>query len=307
MRLKTTFLFLFLLLTISQLNLIDLFAQDEIATDDVFIALERRQEEMQTVRLFWTEVRTWPKGTLAGYEKEGDVSKKLRLSLLLGPENRARLTRSGARWSQLDQQFLERDLTTCFNPEETFIYNSGPLEDDKKVGWYRGPSTLFADNIRTYFVPHMVYRPTHQINKQKCTIEDGRELVGETECVVMKISHGNNRTTEFFLDPVRDFLPLRRVERTGDAIRLDLNLSYVEKDGDWEPASWQMDVYDQSFGEDNEPLTQLTESIVAEVQTLELNVEIDEETFSLEFPPGTQVSDSTGDGKRRSYFVPTDN
>ena len=110
--------------------------------------------------------------------------------------------------------------------------------------------------------------------------------VGGVDCVVLRENPRPDqaRQSVFFLDPNREFVPLRFVEsvRQKPFFQIELRFRSDTKNG-IVPDGWTIVYQDDNGG--------IKTSQVAKVTSFAINDSISNEKFEIEFPPGTWVRD----------------
>ncbi|MGD9856505.1 MAG: hypothetical protein AB7U20_16280 [Planctomycetaceae bacterium] len=131
------------------------------------------------------------------------------------------------------------------------------------------------------------------------SLEPAETLVDGRKCRLLT-EHGVTHpqgSTELYVDIERGYIPLRFVSRANGRLSVQNDISYTpdpDVDWVWLPASWTATF----FRNDGE----ITSSTVNTVTSAEINKEVSDDQFRVEFPPLTRIVDKTVD--TRSYSRP---
>jgi len=116
-----------------------------------------------------------------------------------------------------------------------------------------------------------------------------RAKIGDAACVVIQHELREGWTESYWLDPARDYLPLRQHEtvRGQDFMRVDL--SYRPDGKGWIPAGWT----ETLIGSGGEVLVGSTSTVTS----FAVNQPIPASEFEIAIPPGAHVEDTRGDAE----------
>jgi hypothetical protein len=110
-----------------------------------------------------------------------------------------------------------------------------------------------------------------------------KSQVGEHICHILK--YGENM---LWVDPERDFVPTRFRSVVRGVTRLAIDISYVhDAQHGWVPSAWTVVHHDRT----GNPARTLN----IHVKSYRINLPVDDNTFVVEFEPGTWVNDLTTD------------
>lgn len=288
--------------------------QGPVSVDTVMKAWKARQERTRSGRFVWSKKKTYAKGSLSsGYWSDDRPD-------VIPPEDttvestdtfifdgiKLRYASDGHKWlfwikdfgrqpyisvfdGLLSKSFSPRVVTASIDPAR-IPAASGTIH---AKGEHPDRGNLYIE------APIITYRPlcpalsTFEPDKWEVSPEAGT-LHGKGY-VVLRKSHTEGRTEECWVDPDRDFLPVRCSEYRHDKLIVDLLISHrQDASGSWFPSEWRT-IWLRGDGSVKE---------ASEVRVTEhaINIPVDEREFQLEFPVGTTVHDLTS-GRHVVYRV----
>jgi hypothetical protein len=137
-------------------------------------------------------------------------------------------------------------------------------------------------------------------NPEKWTVESRAAPFRETSCLLISATRHvetGESATFVYLDPKHEHRPLRHEGRLDGRITHRVDLFYDDDDddgnADWIPSSWESSGFMQGS---------LWEKSENAVKKAELGVAMPPETFTIDYPPGTQVA-VAGEGMKPQDFV----
>ena len=97
--------------------------------------------------------------------------------------------------------------------------------------------------------------------------------------------------SRLLVDPDRDFLPVRYevFDRNGKLLNLITISSRKDSQARWVPQSWETSVYRN---------THLIRKVTTQVEQIDIGGSFPDDTFSVDYPPGTYVFDTSGEKPR---------
>jgi hypothetical protein len=152
-------------------------------------------------------------------------------------------------------------------------------------------STVYKELLSTAIRPILlVYRPLApemlNIDLAQFSVLPQEARVDGADCVVLREDPrpGQATQTHLYLDPARDFIPLRLTEtvRQKPTFQIDIRFATDPVVG-FAPAGWTILYLDDAGG--------IKTSQVATVTSLATNEAIADDRFTIDFPPGTWVRD----------------
>jgi hypothetical protein len=275
------------LLGVAHLTMSTVFGQEDLADWRAQIknAWQKRQGEAQTLQFeIHAEIRNRKIGT------RDEFSEETRVYTLSFDGNKFGLRR----------RLIEQDGT----PPLKGLYDPHSTSDGRTSQDYTGTTDLHTRGTGTIEdVPYplvaglvtvkpitLLYRPliteVTEFDLRTCTLKDRDAMVDGTLCWVITdvlkaqpaLSYG------LWLDPARDFIPLRYQSWVyGDnSVRLDIDYRQDEELG-WMPTSWEM----THLNLDGD----LSTTNSCRVTKAAVNLEVPESEFRVAFPAGTFVTD----------------
>jgi hypothetical protein len=95
-------------------------------------------------------------------------------------------------------------------------------------------------------------------------------------------------------DPQRNYLPVRWLRLQLGIVNYDESIEYREDRSSWLPAKWRSKLFKKS---------KLVGTRDTTVTDGGINLPLEDDSFKIEFPQGTEVNEYKG-GTERTYFVP---
>lgn len=116
----------------------------------------------------------------------------------------------------------------------------------------------------------------------KWTVEDSPSVIDGRRCVVLSHRRPRGFVTHVHLDPEKNYVPLRYASLRGDrpSARVDMHYERTEEPT-WIPSSWTSTFY--AGGRPSHVYR-------IEVQEVVLGLEVPDETFTIEYPPGAELT-----------------
>jgi hypothetical protein len=124
------------------------------------------------------------------------------------------------------------------------------------------------------------------LTKEDLVLTNEPAIVDGREHTVVR-SRGGADAAEIWLDPERDFVPVRYSLLWDDAVVISVSLDYKSMDGHWVPQSWKITMLDSSGA--------IRRSYSESVTKCHVNGTLDDAEFSIRPEPGAWVTDSSND------------
>jgi hypothetical protein len=288
----------------------------ELTVADVEQAWRARAEQFRSGRIRVSVARFTAKGAITARRAGGpfsmkqqavappdDVNHEFTCSLTFQGK-KLRFSTDEPVWYGSSGSFYSVELVgACDGEVASMLYSSPPSVPFRHQGTVQAGDRMIAplgsvQPLLDHFCPEL-----HAIRwLPRCRLTAQREVLDDTDCVVLALPVQRALSEILLLDPDRGFLILRRLHKLGETIHSVCDVSYVEdaKYG-YLPSGWVRERY----GSEGD----LWESVKTKVEQLELNVPIEEGEFRIEFPEGTLVerlASPKDDASAESYLVLAD-
>ena len=269
----------------------------DVITDEIRRAHLERVQKIQTLRLTWKGTRILMNGDgVDGYPEEPTVLRNDGEITISGSSNR--MVR------QMDLWHINRKEVSHHDVEEYSVFDEGvgKILDHSNRGVVSTDNTIEEFRVRRAIISSYIEDPRYlrdemAILRQQQTSEGEMVVIGDPrESFItpgQRYHLGNGKygvlidgPTEYFLDPNRDYLltKIRTVNEEGDVLN-EVNVKYEA-----DPAVGFMPVESTYVARRSDSKT-VKETQNIEIQSFEVNIPVDPETFELEFPVGTSVLD----------------
>lgn len=143
------------------------------------------------------------------------------------------------------------------------------------------------------------YLRRQSYNLESMSVRNSQANHAGTPCIELLLERGENTPWQgsLYVDPKRDYVPLRFMQKYNEVTRTDLVIDYRRHDAvGYAVSSWQ----DKQFDYKGRPLHTRT----AKVENAAINEPVDDALFAISFPAGTRVVERTPGGSR--YFQQQD-
>lgn len=267
----------------------------------VLAAWKRREEGARNLRFEWSQDDILAAGSLtrplpgempqprAGEPvPSSDVTLSNRFVYISDGRN-LRYHQLGDIWSPNQNRASFQDYTAAFVGSESralFARNVGSYPIGEIGNGV--PDTGLCRNTNTLAL-RLVYRsfdPTQSpFRASNLKLQNGTAVVAKVPCTIAYCEESPFVKSVVWLDPSRDFIPLRYIVEEEGHVALDMVVHYSQSaDGAW-PSTWVWSEFD--------PGGKVVSSHSATVTSCGLNARIPTADFEIEFPPGTWVFDKT--------------
>jgi hypothetical protein len=257
---------------------------------------QARERRVRTLDVSWRGPRVQTKEWAMISAGRGDLTPTAKGTLKFDSEyrfviderGRIRFEEKGKAFMQDRDEPVDRHLIRTIRDNEQHTFFS--------YGSARYPTCFIvrskADKDSRLLPIAAIYRPFHAMvgffdgNQLqlagRTVVQDGRT------CVVLK-----HQEHEIWVDPARDFVPVRIMEVHEGAIRVDVVVTYRLADKEWAPDAWNT-VFTSRRGK------VIDDSFAAKLTDFRLNEAIGDETFEIEYPLGTWMNNRITD---ESYIL----
>jgi hypothetical protein len=164
----------------------------------------------------------------------------------------------------------------------SFDSTSGGSVDRRKGNYDYG---LYAIYYPVFLVYHGGIDSSYEFDLDNVTVLPGEHAIGETNCVVLRLEYDSGdslRAIELWLDPQREFVPLRIQKRRDERPSVAYECKYSpHQSAGFVLDSWQMTATSQAG--------KLSRSETATVREFHVNEDISPKHFCIDFPEGARV------------------
>ncbi len=263
--------------------------------DAAWQAFQRRQEATATASVVWSERLTVPGAPVLQSRPDGEsdgaaeerVSEGHRSTLILSGD-RVRYESMIASYASGDEGFIPH-VSAYDGTRQQYLATgaevSGSIKEREVFDEWRNINLLGL---------FLALRPLREEflgpTPEEWTVEGRPAIVDGRRCVVLAQRRGPlpqasspaSRTKLIYLDPARDYVPLRYESMLGNTLsgRCDMRYERSEQPT-WIPSSWA-----SAFYRGGEPIDRSEN----EIESVSLGLEVSGDTFTIDFPEGAQVS-----------------
>jgi hypothetical protein len=280
----------------------------ETVVKKIIDAWKKREDLVESVKVEWEQTTTYRKGSLP--TKPGqkslappeDRTVDYKLELTLGKNNLMRFRREGLFWDMNEMKFLPNIYMSTFDGSTNKDLFDDPEDTSHihRVGFIIRQK--YDQNITNYEIWPLwfFYRPHELMGRSGWTVLNHKVQINGRSCTIMKRESKGIRET-CWIDEERRWALVRYSEKT-PGLFFQMDISY-EPDNylGWVPMHW---TWQSLYGN----LTPRI-STSAQVMNYKINLPLSSDSFTLNFPPGTLVSDSTDFEKKgwpKEYLVKED-
>lgn len=287
----------------------------------IFDNWSRREAAIRSFEVHWTreERRLIPTESVEPDQATDDAAASPRSEIcttsynLVVDGSRYRYSRSGDQWLRTAKRAAEFEELQVWDGELTFSFFRDPAASFPRGIVDKGPPVydVLGSDVQA-LCPKLAFRPLNPalrttINPSRLTLAKRDEFHEGRRCVVLEQiqrSRGPGKPPQFryelWIDHSRASLPVRVVAYQNEFRTSDLTIQYRHDDQfAWMPAGWTF----RRYGRTPQAPHWTTESVVT---ALEVNSSIPEETFRLDFPPGSMVGDKTAARSPLFYVIRLD-
>lgn len=127
-------------------------------------------------------------------------------------------------------------------------------------------------------------------NLRDCVIQPNTYKIGDIDCLVLTSASENASTKEVWVDPLREFIPLRISRRSRNEVPLlQIDVQYAESNAvGFEVTGWKITLL-KGNGE-------LSASETVTVEQFDTTTAMSDALFKIDFPPGSRVFVENGSG-----------
>jgi hypothetical protein len=279
-------------------------AEPQVTARQIVDAWSARQSAARSFRFVWVESVTMPKGSMMTPDWPASMNPR---KLYVPPEtsvvdrtytvvvdgDKRRTERDGVAVSREDQLFRSEHVV-AFDGEILKGYMTSPPGSHPTGAVSAGKD---GSALEVYLYPvYMTFRPFHRVmgefDKQEMldparfAVDSRRVPIGGRPCILLNELPGTAKpsTRSLWLDPERDFVVMRYVQRQGEIVQFQIDIREHRREAPaWVPMAWKMVIF-QGVG-------RMVESMTAKVRDHAVNPAIDPRAFDVDFPPGTWVED----------------
>ncbi|MGC1272099.1 MAG: hypothetical protein WBC44_00220 [Planctomycetaceae bacterium] len=255
----------------------------------IWEAFRHRQAAAETAKVVWSKQRMIPAARMRARSQEvapadiGDLESPSHRSELILAGERVRYETSVSSFRGEDNGTLVPRIS-AYDGERIRSLTNGDFGGDEGV-------TAFDEWGNVHLIgPVFNLRPLHPEafgpDPNAWLLEDRPAVVAGRPCLVIARRQQSGILNRVYLDPARDYVPLR-YESTVDgrlSVRADMRYERTEAPT-WMPSSWTSTFYRSSTSEN-------------ELEEVTLGLKVPDETFMIAFPVGAEVV--VADGKRGS-------
>lgn len=246
---------------------------------EILTAWEKRQKQARTLRARWTETIT----------DEGEGLKQQVISLLMGDTNQMRLvTQPPVLQNENEALFPGRKATmiSAFDGSKNFQFTDSPDPDD----WARGIvwSEKKYDEIHNIQLrPWLLHfrplsSPVTNLSENRLKIVRLDSMAGGRKCTMLEALPQRRLplTRIYWVDPNQNFSIVRYVEKFQGRPTLELNIEFkFDAKTGWIPSTWNAALAKEQF------------AIRDRLLRFQINPQVSEADFRIDFPEGTIVFD----------------
>lgn len=281
-------------------------ARAEEALGEIHRAWTARSERVRSARFSWEESNFILARSIMSEGTRGPrvVAPAADMTISLSRELRLqgkmiRYSYQGPQWIDALGEFRNRSYLSVTDGRVSKHF----FDKDNSSGEFYASGFINKDAAHTdarsqILLPLLVlYRPfdptvlggTYDTRKYTVTAERGK--VGSVECVILQhIRSTNERRNLLWLDPGREWLPMRLTTIAGGYPKFQIDLWYKQQGTDgWVPSGWKTTVFADTVDKDKRGLV-FREYLATNVQS-EFNIVLSEAEFQYDFPADTEVVD----------------
>ena len=279
----------------------------------VFDAWSQRPKKIRSFQYQCDLVRTKVAGDGKGIEEpfadrgQDGASNKLeilqgRFTFTMAGEKLA-YRETGDGWDEQFARKRPRNVTAIFDGDSNkSLHAAGPIP----LGGIT-KATLPADSltVSTNIIAILwTHSPVRQLERQayhvqQMTVRESHIQCDGIDCMQLSIPRGKpgskNKWTGFvYVDPAREYLPIRFVQELNGQRRSAYSIKYVpDSQIGWRISEWTEDRFDETG--------RLDYTLSGRVTACMINKPVSDDTFAIEFPIGTHVVER--DGVAEKYFI----
>ncbi len=208
---------------------------------------------------------------------------------------------TGNRWDRGTLKRTVQDYKVAFNGvyNRQFSPSGIPSGEIDRSHQANDSLTAGADQVALW----MWHSPVDYLMRQgyelnSISVRNSQVDYAGTPCIELLLPRGESPWRGYlFLDPKRDYVPLRFVQERSGVTRSDLSIDYRRHDVAGHcVSSWREKEFDDKG--------RLLHTRTASVDEATINAAIDDALFAVSFPAGTRVVERTADGKK--YYMQQD-
>jgi hypothetical protein len=297
-------------------SLTQLAAQEQVDLKKISRAWKDRQDRLRTGRFSWTVEETIPKGFLSTFlagrpgarqrlEAMGiapgevvppeDVTFQVRSSVTLDGL-KIRYEREGRQWSGKKRTYVPQPYVAVFDGKvgKSLYANGSP-----STPWPQASTHPSYPSTPTDVIPlFMTFRPgvpglrDFDIGRFHLTGQQ-RDMGGGT--VLELEQRSRNSVGRVCVDPSRDFVIRSVDDVVADVLVRKIVIEYRFESGMHIPAQWSFDAYNSDGS--------LQSSLRAKLLHAEINPPIQPAEFTVEFKPGSRVTELVDRKGRQDYLI----
>jgi hypothetical protein len=291
-------------------------AQSSPTLAEIVILWGERQARTRTVNFQWEESILIPAGMDPVYTPEGAVipypPKDVTLQNSVELKLDGRMMRYAYEGPQLIQRTRDyrqrRFLSVTDGQESKSFFGKDPSGDERfHASGFVNKDVRCAEATNLRVLPILLcYRPLDvemglESDVTKFSLSPQKAKIGQRDCLILRETLPLGRTSRqrwLWIDPERDFVPLRFISTVEDQIRIQMDISYTRDESHgWVPSQWKYVGYVATMG--GAQHGRVCEQGSAHLTRYEINTAIPIAEFRFEFPPGTLVNDS----RNHEYYI----
>lgn len=265
----------------------------EVSTEAVVRAWESRQGRVKSFDLAWTGVEYQRIDKTILLLTQGDnlpqSSKKppadstlpIKGRFVLDADGRSRMDQAGQTWSLREGKFVDTSSITIFDGKIRKSFFPTSLRGFPSAHIGKGSVAEVGRHVLTLPVC-LLYRPFDgalgEFKPGGLVLTDARGVVEGRSCLVLR--HGDNVV---WVDPERDYIPVRFFQYRRGAVYWSVEINYRTDDQlGWVLSGWK-DTRLSVKGT-------IDDAVTATVTKAAINTSISDDTFEVDYPDGTEVS-----------------
>lgn len=259
-------------------------------------AWENRQKRVQNFRFKWNDKQFRSEKALVGKAGNGgqqqnpkpDIRDAAYALTMKGSdkmrwlEDNWNLDSNGVLKKQKSISVTDGQTSKVFDAAGAIRRDQGLVGNAQAV--MRRPSPSMSPILMNYRPFHSLLGELTQEAIKTAEMAPKRASIGDKPCIKasIKLHPTFDRIGHLWIDPERDYVPMRFSRESGGRIRYQLDWLNYEKSGkEWVPTEWKA----THFNEDGT----IRSSHTCKATERSINGNIDDKEFELTFPPGTLI------------------
>jgi hypothetical protein len=204
----------------------------------------------------------------------------------------------GKQWQEQQAKVTESKIEAVFDGQtyKTLMQNTEAVRPHAIIDKSDPPNRMLTNysDAKAFWLAFdpQLYFDRRGYDHAEMRIGQRQEFRDGHDCVHLLLPRRNkNWVGEVYADKTRAYIPVQFIERLSGAIASQIDIEYVpNKEVGWVVSSWHRTQFDKNG--------RATGSWQGVVQKVDINTELDNDLFALQFPTGTHVVEITNRGRK---------